>query len=81
MHLTIAWPDGHVRDSLLLVLGRTTLRVIPAQSDDVVELRFQDGVWCDEQEAPVSFDFIAALNNDAATVCSWIYPVVRSAAS
>lgn len=61
MFLTMTSCEGKTSDAVVLAIGVGRMRVLSAGSHDVIELRFANAVWIDENESQISLDFLGSL--------------------
>ncbi len=57
----VQYCDGMVRRACVLTFCGDTLRLALEGSDDAVELKFVNGIWINEENAPVVLRFPAVV--------------------
>jgi hypothetical protein len=63
MQAIILYPDTRRTEVLVLSIGRYSMRVVPRNSVDTIEVTFSYGEWSDESGVPIEFESFV-LNDD-----------------
>ena len=80
MQAIIRYPNAQRVEALVVPVGHYAMRVVPANSDDTIELTQRYGQWEDESGVPVEFEALVVDDeNDIRSILQ--VPEVRSAAS
>jgi hypothetical protein len=64
MQAIIRYPDNRRVEVLVLSVGRYTIRAVPRESSDTLELRQSYGQWADEWGAPIEFESLVASGDE-----------------
>ena len=76
---TILYPDGRRVEAVVLAIGRHSIRAIPRDGADTLELSLQYGQWCDETGAPVEVESL--LSDGDASVFAGMSEAYEAAAT
>jgi hypothetical protein len=80
MQMTLRYPDGRRRESLLLAANPERMRVVIESQRDTVELHQIDSRWFTEEGAEVEIEALLAIpGTDVTDFCSEVYPQTMSA--
>jgi len=80
MYLTIGLADGQRVDAVVLAVWRDRMRLALPDQADTIEIRLTDGLWRDEEGAPVSLDsWWRGDGRDGAEFNADLFPLVSAA--
>ena len=80
MYATVLRPDGVRVEALVLAVGWYSMRLIPRDGDDTLELRNSYGRWTDESGAAFEIEsLIATDGNSVASTFALLRPEAMAA--